>query len=701
MTRNALPIISAVLIVISAGCADTPITAPETSAVHGSRSSIGTDEPDDTDVTPGVAAVAPSADRPARRAQQILELGTDEYIRAHKTEPATNRSAGDITLNFDNVALDEFVRAVLGELLGETYVMDDNVQGNVTLHTARGLTRDGVLELLHDVLAMHDATLVRAGDIFKVLPLAAALSNSVVSTQPGSDGYSVRVIQLQYIAASEMQKILEPFLDDPGALRIDERRNLLIAGGAPSKLRTITDTVAMFDVDWLRGVSVGFYPLNYVDPVTIADELDAISNGIQGGESTDPFDGMARVVPVERLNSIILIGKTARTLRELEIWLRRLDQPGEGTGQDLFVYEVQNAKAVELAAILEQIFNRRGREADGSATPLAPGLERATLGARDQTRNGGPSSIGIATLGDVEIIADDRRNSLVILASPDDYAMVSRALAKLDVVPLQVLIQASILEVTLRDDLAYGVEWFFKNGLQSGSSAKKGIGSLDLGGSGISALSPSFSYTIVDNVDQVRIALNALSNESEINILSSPSLMVLDNETATINVGDEIPVPTRQAVSTIDPDAPTVNEIQFRKTGIALSVTPRVNNSGLVTMEIDQEVSAAAATTSSEIDAPTIQNREISSTVAVNSGETIVLGGLIQDTQSESESGIPGLRRIPGLGKLFGQTSSENLRTELLIMITPKVVRRAQDARDVTEDLRRQLKGLSRREKAS
>jgi general secretion pathway protein D len=278
--------------------------------------------------------------------------------------------------------------------------------------------------------------------------------------------------------------------------------------------------------------------------------------------------------------------------------------------------------------------------------------------------------------------------------------MVESAVRKLDVVPLQVLIEARILEVALRDDLSYGVEWFFQNtDIDSGEGRSRGT--LDSGAPGIAGLAPGFAYTIIDTADRVRFALNLLASESDVNVLSSPSLMVLDNQTATINVGDEIPVPARQSISNIDPNSPTVNEISFRQTGITLSVTPRVSSSGLVTMEINQEVATAATTTTSNIDAPTIQNRAIDSVVAVNSGETIVLGGLMQRQQSKSGSGIPGLRRIPGLGKLFGQTSNEDSRTELLVLITPRVVRNRDDVRRVTDEFREKLPQLQRLEAAN
>ncbi len=332
---------------------------------------------------------------------------------------------------------------------------------------------------------------------------------------------------------------------------------------------------------------------------------------------------------------------------------------------------------------------------------MAPGLTPVEISENGVKQPALPSStipiqdtgLVLPNASSIEIIADDVRNALVVLSTPRDYKMVAETIKKLDVAPLQVVIEASILEISLRDDLSYGVEWFFNNTID-GSERKSGRSTLDLGSTGINALSPGFSFTVVDAADQVRLALNALQNESEVNVLSSPSLMVLDKETAMINVGDEIPVPSRQSISNLDPSAPTVNEIQFRQTGITLTVTPRVNSGGLVTMEIKQEVSTAVSTTSSDIDAPTIQQRQVESVVAINSGDTIVLGGLIQNTQTDNEGGIPVLHKIPLIGKLFGQTSSENRRTEILVLITPRVIGDRDDAREITDEFRRRLRGL-------
>ncbi len=641
--------------------------------------------------------------------QQIIEIGDGKYVgeSTPKDITTTQTDAGDITLNFQGTDINEFVKVILSDVLNVNFVIDPQVSGSVTIETANPLKKEQLFPLLEELLSINNAAIIESNGIYKVLPKSKVVKGNLSPTTPEvsvQSGYSVRIVPLEFIAAQEMQKILEPFITDGGELRVDKQRNMLIIGGTPDELQQLQETINIFDVDWLRGMSVGLYPLDYVDPETLKTELDEILGGVEGSSSNELLDGLVRSVALERLNSILLISSTQAALREAEIWLYRLDRQGEQVGQNLYVYNVQNAKAIEIAEILGNIFDGDTSTSSSTAPQLAPGTTPVEI-TTDENANAnenttstpiapvsvGDSGLSINSNSSVEIIADDTRNALVILASSRDYKMVAAAIRKLDVIPLQVLIEASILEVTLNGDLSYGVEWFFNN--QVGRS-RTGQGQLDSGTAGLSALAPGFSYSIVNSASNIKVALNALETESEVNVLSAPSLMVLDNQTATINVGDEIPVPTRQSSSNVDPNAPTVNEIQFRNTGVTLEVTPRVNNSGLVTMDIRQEVSNAVATTSSNIDAPTIQQRQIESTVAINTGQTIVLGGLIRNSESENEGGIPGLYKIPFIGKLFGNTSVEKRRTELVVLLTPRVVRNNVDAKKITDEFRRKLEHL-------
>jgi general secretion pathway protein D len=647
----------------------------------------------------GVSSPESEPPPPALRREEIVERGTQAFVGQVAGQAAqTAAENADIDLRFESVDIREFVKVVLGDVLGLSYVIDPAVMGTITVNTSRALTREDVLPLFEQVLDVNDAVLLVQDGLYRVVSRSDARFGTGVDVRPSADaGYGTRIISLRFISAQEMQKILAPILSQQSQLTIDVPRNLVLVSGTTGELAAVQDLVDLFDVDWLKGMSVGLYPLDYVDAKTMETDLTAVFDGLSAKPDLGLLGGVLRLVPIDRLNSLLVVSSTIPALREAELWIRRLDQPGESLEQRLYVYPVQNSKATELAELLSSIF-QPGEEAPADRA-VAPGLTPTQIGpppdsAPPPLQNEG---LAIAAGGKIEIMADDVRNALVILASARDYRMVESAIRKLDIVPLQVLIEASVIEVTLTDDLAYGVEWFFRTSLENndGTGTGRGRGALDMGAPGLAALAPGFSFTVIDSADRVRFALNALESRSKVDVLSAPSLMVLDNQTATINVGDEIPIPTRQSVSNIDPTAPTVNEVAFRQTGLTLTVTPRVNNSGLVTMDIRQEVATAAATTTSNIDAPTIQNRLVESVVAVNSGQTIVLGGMIQDQSTRGTSGLPFLQRVPVLNKLFGTTNNGDVRTELMVLITPRVIRSSDEARDVTEEFRRKLQLLT------
>lgn len=645
----------------------------------------------------------------------------------------TETTDGDITLNFQRADLAGFLQLVLTDILKVNYALDEDVTGTVTIQTPTALSKQQLIPLVEDILALNNAIMLDKNGFYQILPKGKASGGQSFSgkTSVSKNGFQeiIEIQPLRYIAASEMRNLLEPYAEDSIQMEVNNQRNLLILKGEARDVANMRELIALFDVDWLKGMSIGLFQLENSSAQSLESELSSVFSGLAGTNDdsalTEATSTPLKFVAIERLNAILVISASQQTLNEAENWIKRLDTDQDQTKQRLYVYKVQNAKATELAAVIGGVFGNSQSVNEQSASlneptnrssRLAPGAIPAMVGNADMpisalndqpannldvmpplNRQKSPTDSTtqhsfITPISDdpVEVIADDVRNALVIKATPKDYEMVAATLEQLDTVPLQVLIEASIIEVSLTDQLDFGVEWFFKDNFGD----KRGIGSLDIGDTGIGANTPGFSFTVVDSLSNVRLALNALATESDVNVLSSPSLMVLDNQTARINVGDEIPVPSRQSVSNVDPTAPTVNEIEFRKTGVTLTVTPRVNNSGLVTMEIQQEVSNAVQTTSSSIDAPTIQQRQIDSVVAINSGETIVLGGLIQNSQSDTSSGVPGLHRIPLIGNLFGREIDDLRRTELLVLITPRVVRDKQSARDITREFRKKLIGL-------
>ena len=389
-------------------------------------------------------------------------------------------------------------------------------------------------------------------------------------------------------------------------------------------------------------------------------------------------------------------------------WIARLDRDTGVSGQRLFVYHVQNGKASELAAVLGQVFAQE-RSSGPPPVKLAPGLQaaqrssaaataEASVAAKDKpaaepranpvSTNANSGGLSITPTSEIRIIADEVNNALLILANGQQYRQVESALRELDIVPLQVLIEATIAEVSLTGELSQGLEWFFKNHLGKGDT---GTASLDVGAAGLAALVPGFSYSITE-ASTVKAVLNVLAQDSRANIISSPSLMVLNNQTATIQVGDQVPITIQQQQSTAT-TSNVVNSIEFRDTGVLLKVTPRVNAGGLVIMEIEQEVSNVAPGDAGTL-TPIIQQRRISSTVAVQSAETVVLGGLIRENTSNISSGIPGLYQLPILGKLFGSSTDQASRTELVVLITPRAVQGVDAARDVTDEFRRRMESL-------
>ncbi len=609
-----------------------------------------------------------------------LSLGTATFTGSNPAQPVVRTAADDegIVLNFQGADIQEVVKAILGEMLGQNYIIEQGVTGTVTTETSGGLNKSDLLSILELLLRQSQAVLIKEGDLYRIVPISTSIKGgiSASSKKKHSDpSYGIQIITLRYIAVNEMQQIMEPILSEGALMHANVRRNLLISAGTQSELERYLETIAVFDVDWMKGMSTGLFSLTYVAPDDLVKELEQAL----GGQSGEILDGLVRLVAFERLGSLLAVSPSRRAITEVKTWIDRLDIPSDSADPRLYVLRLQNAKALDVAAILNDVFSGAKSYTDREVE-LAPGLRPVTVdsgpdsGAIDSSIGSSAGEAGVAVrLGEnVRIIPDEANNGLVILATPGEYELIAAAVLKLDLIPLQVLIEATIIEVTLSDSLEYGVEWFFKNGL---AGDKQGQGLLDLGAPGIATLAPSFSYAIIDSTGQVRAAINALATESRVSILSSPSLMVLDNQTATINVGDEIPIPTRSSISNVDPNAPTVNEIEYRNTGVTLQVTPHVNAGGLVTMEVNQEVSDAVATTSSDLNAPTIQQRKITTTVAVQSGDTIVLGGLIRDSATEGDSGIPYLRNIPLLGKLFSQSIDETRRTELIVLITPERLR--------------------------
>jgi general secretion pathway protein D len=745
----------AALTVISA-CAHTP----ETPKVQGVSPVAGELPGGPASRPPESGPLELPLEKPHRQEEKArIYPGSGVFVKAPSKAKggAAPEGAGEVTLNFENADLREVVKVILGDMLNENYVLDPRVRGAVTVQTSRPLSRADLMPTLNTLLRMNGAALVRTATGYEVVPLASAVQGTVTPELEGVSiplrpGYAVLVVPLKYIGVAEMQKLLEPFAPPGSILKADESRNLLVLGGSRQELAHLADTIRVFDVDWLAGMSVGLFPLKNVEAKTVAEELDHVLGGKAGG----PLAGMVRVMPIERLNALLVVTQQPKYLDDARTWIQRLDRTSTEAGRQLYVYQVQNGKAEHLAEVLGELFGGTKAKptaprpaqvapgltgtqigfqpgaaqfAEGVAEPPAPPETAYQVGATGTLGTGavgGGGMLGGGTLGGgrfaqprlsqagragaagtggvttaqvegVSIIADTETNSLLILATAAEYEKIEGAIRRLDTVPRQVLIEATIAEVTLTGDLKYGLQWFFDNKV----GAYKGIGSLSLTTdntandlingaiTSASAVGSPFTYALTDSGGFVRAFLNTLAADSLLNVISSPQLMVTDNQTAQIQVGDQVPVTTGTTV--VSGTAGTVSSFQYLQTGVVLQVTPRVNAGGLVNMELSQQVSNQVPNSTGPGGNPTISQRAIQSVVVVQSGETLVLGGLIRNTDSRGKSGVPGLYKMPIIGPLFGTTSTHKDRTELVVLITPRVVRDQREARRVTEEIRRKL----------
>ncbi|MEP6966178.1 MAG: type II secretion system secretin GspD, partial [Polaromonas sp.] len=639
-----------------------------------------------------------------------LTPGSGVFVKPAAVIPAPS-GAKDILLNFEGADLREVVRVVMGDMLHENYTIDPRVNGAVTIHTSQAVSKAAVPAILETVLRMNGAAMVRENGVYKIGPIGNALRGAI-TPQVGNlqQGYSVQVVQLQYISAREMAKILEPLVPEGSILRVDETRNLLMLAGAEGEMRHALETVSVFDLDWLAGMSVGLFTLKSSDVKSILPEIELLF----GDKAKGPFAGLLRVIPMERMNAILVVSPRPQYLEQARIWVERLDRGGSKSGTRLHVYAVQNGNAEKIASLLGQVIGGNASSGASSQPTVAPGLAAVTVqsgvsgqgGSSLMGAAGGGASAGGAALGNapaaagpgvvasgtgealglgaastIKVIADRDNNALLIMANGAEYEKIEEAIKKLDVVPRQVLVEVTIAEVTLTGALTYGLEWFFSSGNVNGSL-------LNSGGIGAGLTTPTgpvspqlpFSAVWRGAGGNIKAVLSALASTTKVNVLSSPHIMVTDNQVAKINVGASVPVQGQSTI--VSGSTPIITSVNYIDTGVVLSVRPHINAGGLVTLEISQEVSdVQTGVTTTGLNSPTINKRSAQTIVAVQSGDTMVLGGLIKDDNENGSKGLPFLSEIPVVGALFGAKTETKTRREMIITITPRVVNDYQQAR--------------------
>ena len=673
--------------ILLAGCASqSPSPAPlQNTASEAANSPRAASQ---SQVAQGAEAeVAAESDSEGRG---IVYPGTDQAVDMPEPRPAINLYGDAVSLNFEEAPLSEVVHSILGDILGLDYIVEHPVKGNVTVRTRSPIPREQLLPILESLLHNNGGLLVRGpNDRFFISGVqnGSKMVPSFQSPDGAVTGYSNVIVPLQFIGAAEMAEILGPVASPAAFVRVDPKRNLLVLAGTQLQLEGWLDIVATFDVDQLAGTSVGIFPITRGTVEDVFLEVEHILNSTEGGSG---IASMVRVLPVERLNSILVVSPRATYIDTVGQWVKQLDSVEEPASEaTLHVYEVVNGDAAQMATLLSTIFADGGGAGGGASakSQVAPGMNSQRSGGGGMPSTGAGQSMGGSSfkLSDtVRVVSDDYNNALLVYASPYEYGKIEKILKKLDVIATQVLIEASIVEVTLNDDLQYGLEWTFRNGI---GSNYQGEGALNL--SGAEALS-GFSYTVSNSAGEFRAVVNALADKSLVNVISTPSVLVLDNHTAAIHVGDQQPIQSRQSVTD---GGVSQTSIEYKDTGVKLDVTPSVNDGGLVTLDVVQSVTDVGP-----VDAATGQrsftDRMVSSRIAVRSGDSVVLGGLIIDNESSGKSGVPLLMDIPVLGSLFSTTANTSKRTELLIFITPRVVESSDELRLLSDEMRDRMRGL-------
>lgn len=717
--------------------------------------------------------------RSGAAAQPSLYYGNAEAPAERRSGPLNAASgAGEgVDLNFENTPVTAVAKVILGDILKVGYSIDPRVQGTVSLSSGRPVPKADLLFVLESALQTSNTSLLHDAAGYHIVPSDEAIGGGRADRATGGHalepGYGITVIPLQHVSVQTIMKLLEGFAAKAGSVRADPATNLIVVVGNGLERRAAVETVLSFDADWMRGQSVGIFPVHNTTPEPLVAELEKILDSGEAGLSQN----LVKLQAVNRLNAILVVARKPELLRTASNWISRLDGSAiASTG--VKVYRVRYGDARQIAKLLGDLFaGGGGGGLESAANQIAPGARAASLSgsagggsasggglggaggggggfgaagagagagggaaggpfgggagggaaggagagatsgpfgalssasgqdsgasgfanASISGRGGSGASAGPALLPGVRIMADVANNAVVIYANPENFRIIERALTQLDRPQLQVAIDLTIAEVSLNDQLNYGVQFFlgssnFGLGANNGSVANTAL-SIPLSQTNPGTL-PGFNLVLGNQLSPHAI-INALHQYTDVKILSNPSLVVVDNQVASLQVGDSVPVTTQSGQSTLASGAPVLTSIDYRNTGIILHVRPRINSNGNVLLDIEQEISnVASSIIVNNAPIPTFTERKVKSSILVMSGQTVLLAGLVSENQNAVRAGVPGLDQIPILGNMFDNSVNKAIhRTELIIFIRPQIIRDGVDASVVAEELRSKMRG--------
>jgi general secretion pathway protein D len=657
--------------------------------------------------SPPVTAAPPPTPAPTSAPNPLPGFPSPAAPPPRAVIPAVSAGPG-FFVKFNNADIYEVIHT-LGRTAGINYLIDPRVRGVVNVHTQGVVRKDGALDLLFAILRVNGATAIKVGDTYHIVPMTEAKMEPLLPVFPGDMGPKtaanqviMRAFPLQYIAVADMAKVIKPFLSTGGEAVEVARANILLVVDTSANLEKTARLVELFDSEVFRSAGMKLFKLKYIDPEEMAKNLDNIFGALDFSARGAKPAGI-NLIPIPRLNSLLVVSASPKTMEDVEKWVAELDREGSGASRTIHRYRVRYGKVKDVAAVLEKLYPKRtasiatdrptefkpavGQPSGSSTTPAAPQPPPPRSSAAPTTPGFVPSKDGKEGEG-FDLIPDEPTNSLIIRASLSEYADILENLKVIDVYPQQVLLEVLVGEVTLDDSLKLGVDWTFNNAFGPGGDYKA-TATLDQGN-----LVNNFSY-LVAKTGRLAAAFRSLAKDGRASVLSSPSVIATNGKKSKINVVDQIPISTSVLNSATNPPV-TSTTVEYRDVGVILSFTPYINESGLVTLEIEQEVSDVNSFSSVTNTNPTFFKRSISTNLVASQDQSIVLGGLVKERKSLNRAGLPWLYKIPVIGWIFGSRDDTVNRTELLIFITPRVIRNVEEGIQLSRDFEervQQLKG--------
>jgi len=585
---------------------------------------------------------------------------------------------------FKDADIDQVAEEILGHSLNVSYRVEPGVAGKMNFRIEQRLTRAQLLAAFEAALANYDVVMVKDGETIVLRPRDKAQIGGQISTARTSGiGYQIRAIPISYGSASEIAKALETVTHANMVLYSSDKLSLILIGGRSEELDNAATTIALFDQSSLSDARIRFFTLGNASAATVSDDLEKLLKASETSSVT--------IVPMTRLNGIFAFSKSPEALTQVAALVARLDVPSNDQSVHIWVYHPKGGSAENLVRTLSTVLGLSAgsdnqTNSNTSATTTQPGAS-VLSGASGTSTSAGVSSgatsmpqmssmtptsssssggvVGAGN-GDTRIVADKDTNSIIVDAPEATRIRILNVLNEIDHEPAQVFIEASILEVTLTKDLNYGVDWKQVGGKLTSSS----YGSTD---TAFSSIAPGLTLNYMGN--DLEAAITALGSQSKVKIVSAPKITTVENGTATLQVGDQVPIVTQTAQSTVTGTAPLVNTVSYMNTGVMLQVTPRISAGNHISLDVSQQVSSVSTTTTSGIDSPTISQRQMQSRLIVPEGIVVALGGLISSNNSSSDQGVPVLKDVPFLGALFKGTTKSLNRTELIVLLQARIIR--------------------------